>query len=201
MKLLSLVVLFFALCTCVQADTANIYDISAPSTWNFSFSTDQATCDILLPNCLTLEAHGTFTLQLYTTVVANELECQHLNPWYQIVGMSGEMNGIPISFTPNPDPTNINNMCADQLLPSHDMRPSEEFDLDPILFSTGSNDWTIYGPDLRPLFPHVVIQDSNGDSLTAVNWSVVPAPEPTSLMMLLVGAVGVFALLRLPRLI
>jgi hypothetical protein len=186
MKLFATIVLILAASTSASADT---YTFGTPSNWDFSFSTDTADCTLFVQSCADIEAHGTFSLQLITPIETSVPSCER-GPWYQIVGMSGEMNGNRISFTPTADPTTT---CENELLPSHNMQPSAQFQFDPILFSTGPDSWLIFGEDLKPNF--IILEDSNENS-TILNWSVVQeqaaAPEPSSILLALIGFAALF---------
>jgi hypothetical protein len=186
MKLFATIVLILAASTSARAGT---YTFGTPSNWDFSFSTDTADCTLLVQSCADIEAHGTFSLQLITPIVTSGPSCEH-GSWFQIVGMIGEMNGNPLSFSPVADPTTT---CEDQLLASHNMQPSTQYHFDPIRFSTGSDHWVILGEDLNPHF--IILVDSNENS-TILNWSVVQeqvvTPEPGSLLLLLIGFAAPF---------
>lgn len=187
MKLLATMVLIFACSTSVRADT---YTFSAPSNWDFSFSTNSAACSLFGLPCGDFEGSGTFSLELITPVETSTPSCAR-GPWYQIVGMNGQMNGTPISFAPLADP--ITN-CNDELLASHNMQPSQQFQNEFILFSTGSANWGISSRDSGALALYVLLEDSNGTIDSILNWNVVPAAEPSSVILALIGLCSVFLL-------
>src|SRR5262249_12347301 len=97
MKALVPAALIFAV---LLAPVAKAESIGAPTTWDYTFSTDFAMCSATFLPCISTSGHVVFTLEL-VTLDGSEPNRPCVNGgWEEVVGMTGDINGNSISFSP-----------------------------------------------------------------------------------------------------
>lgn len=157
-------VLVFATGSTAKAET-----IGSPTTWDYTFSTDFATCTATDLSCIATSGSVVFKLAQVTLDGTEQNSPCVKGGWEEVVGMTGTINGAPIFFTPQ----DVANCGADQLfLPSAQqgfMRPAIS---SVIGFSAGGETWDIFGPDIRPYGSSVLINNSEGQ-VAVINWNLV----------------------------
>jgi hypothetical protein len=179
--------------------TAKAETLGPPTIWDYSFSTDTATCTATGLTCISTSGNVVFTLELVTLSGLEPNSPCVKGGWEEVVGMTGNINGAAISFAP----ADVSSCGADELfLPSEQqglMRPSIA---SIIPFTAGGLDWTIFAPDVRPYNNSVLIDNSAGQT-AVINWDLVDppavAPEPSSIAMALAGLAGLALLRRSQR--
>ncbi len=192
-------VLILVLVSTTFSPAARAETLGAPTIWDYSFSTDAATCTTTGLTCISTSGNVVFTLEL---VSLNGLEPNRpcvSGGWEEVVGMTGNINGAAVSFAPQ----DVSNCSADQLYPESAqmglMRPTIGSS---IFFSAGGLNWNIFGPDTGPYGSSVLIDNSAGQT-AVINWNLVdpPAatPEPSSIVMALAGLAGLMLLCRVRR--
>jgi hypothetical protein len=180
------------------APAAKAETLGPPTIWDYSFSTDTATCTATGLTCISTSGNVVFTLE---SVSLSGLEPNRpcvSGGWEEVLGMTGSINGAAVSFAPQ----DVSNCGADQLFTQSAqmglMRPTIGSS---IFFSAGGLNWNIFGPDTGPYGSSVLIDNSAGQT-AVINWDLVdpPAvtPEPSSIAMALAGLAGL-ALLRRVR--
>jgi len=170
--------------------------LGPPTIWDYSFSTDTATCAATGLTCISTSGNVVFTLELVSLSGLEPNRPCVSGGWEEVVGMTGSINGAAVSFAPQ----DVSNCGADQLYsPSAQlglMRPTIGSS---IFFSAGGLNWNIFGPDTGPYGSSVLIDNSAGQT-AVINWDLVdpPAvtPEPSSIAMALVGLAGLVLLRR-----
>jgi len=179
--------------------TAKAETLGPPTIWDYSFSTDTATCTATGLTCISTSGNVVFTLE---SVSLSGLEPNRpcvSGGWEEVVGMTGNINGAAVSFAPQ----DVSNCGADQLFPQSAqmglMRPTIGSS---IFFSAGGLNWNIFGPDTGPYGSSVLIDNSAGQT-AVINWDLVDppavAPEPSSIAMALAGLAGLALLRRSQR--
>jgi MYXO-CTERM domain-containing protein len=182
------------------APAAKAETLGPPTIWDYSFSTDTATCTATGLTCISTSGNVVFTLELVSLSGLEPNSPCVKGGWEEVVGMTGSINGAAVSFAPQ----DVSNCGADQLfLPSEQrglMRPSIATI---IPFTAGGLSWSIFAPDVGPYNNSVLIDNSAGQT-AVINWDLVdpPAvtPEPSSIAMALAGLAGLFLLRRGRRL-
>lgn len=191
MKALALVALIGVV---IFAPVVKAETIGPATTWDYTFSTDFATCTATLLSCIPTSGNVVFTLEQVSLDGTEQNAPCVKGGWEEVVGMTGTINGAAISFTPQ----DVSSCSADQLfLPSAQqglMRPAIASIVN---FTTGGINWQIFGPDLQPYNNSVLIDNSLGQ-VAVINWQLTPVvtPEPGSLAM---AALGLFGLLLTVR--
>lgn len=180
--------------------SAKAETLGPPTIWDYSFSTDTATCTATGLTCISTSGNVVFTLESVTLSGLEPNSPCVKGGWEEVVGMTGSINGAAISFAPQ----DVSNCGADQLYPQSAqmglMRPTIGSS---IFFTAGGLNWNIFGPDTGPYRSSVLIDNSAGQT-AVINWGLVnPAavtPEPSSIAMALAGLAGLVLLRRGQRL-
>jgi MYXO-CTERM domain-containing protein len=193
----ALAVLFvsFSLAPAAKAET-----LGPPTIWDYSFSTDNATCAATGLTCISTSGNVVFTLELVSLSGLEPSSPCVKGGWEEVVGMTGSINGAAISFAP----ADVSSCGVDELfLPSQQqglMRPSIASILP---FTAGGLSWNIFAPDTGPYGSSVLIDNSAGQT-AVINWDLVDpptvTPEPSSIAMALAGLVGLVSIRRGRRL-
>ncbi|HWN75811.1 MAG TPA: PEP-CTERM sorting domain-containing protein [Candidatus Udaeobacter sp.] len=170
--------------------------LGPPTIWDYSFSTDTATCTATGLTCISTSGNVLFTLELVSLSGLEPNRPCVSGGWEEVVGMTGSINGAAVSFAPQ----DVSNCSADQLYPQSAqmglMRPTIGSS---IFFTAGGLNWNIFGPDTGPYGSSVLIDNSAGQT-AVIDWNLVdpPAvtPEPSSIAMVLAGLAGLVLLRR-----
>jgi hypothetical protein len=181
------------------SQAAKAETLGPPTIWDYSFSTDTATCTATGLTCIPTSGNVVFTLELVSLSGLEPSRPCASGGWEEVVGMTGSINGAAVSFSPQ----DVSNCSADQLYSQSAqmglMRPTIGSS---ILFSAGGLNWNIFGPDTGPYGSSVLIDNSAGRT-AVINWDLVdpPAvtPEPSSIAMALAGLAGLALLRRCQR--
>ena len=167
----------------VKAET-----IGPATTWDYTFSTDFATCTATALSCIATSGSVVFTLELVSLDGTEQNRPCVNGGWEEVVGMTGQINGAAISFTPQ----DVSNCTVDQLFTQSAqqglMRPAIASS---IQFTASGMSWNIFGPDFRPYESSVLINNSQGQ-VAVINWNLTPVvtAEPSTMAMVLIGLAG-----------
>lgn len=176
----------------VKAET-----IGPPTTWDYTFSTDYATCTATFLTCIPTSGNVVFTLEQISLDGTEQNSPCVKGGWEEVVGMTGTINGASISFTPQ----DVSNCTADQLfLPSAQQGKMRPAIASTINFTANGMNWQIFGPDFQPYNNSVLIDNSLGQ-VVVINWQLTPVvtPEPGALTMTALGLLGLFLATRLSK--
>jgi hypothetical protein len=192
--------LLVVVCCCLLSvpARADVLSVSAPSEWSFSFSTNSASCLTADIPCLSVEATGTLTLEMVTPdLSAPQRPCQ-TSPWYEVIGMSGQLNGAPVSFTAQDPSLCSNELTTDTLEPFSFAGPEGALGPNAFGFTAGGQSWFVQTPAVHPFAGSVVVAHDPyaGSDPTFIDWDVTPlgAGDPSTFSAVLMAFAALSAM-------
>jgi hypothetical protein len=117
-------------------------------------------------------------------------------PAYYVSSMSGQFNGQSVSLATPPGggiPFQIN-VFTDPAGGCPSSFPTCLFFGDGLFFSTGSQLWTLFRPDIGPNTPYVALSGFSDQPQLPVQFNLVRTPEPSTLLLLGIGLLGLMGL-------
>jgi hypothetical protein len=193
MKRTILAVLFFlALGTCVSADTFDFTISMDPQCGTPQFQAVWGTCNpiqasgVMTTTSMIIPTDA--TQDLPPCIGPGSLGNYRGTPFYEILSMTGELNGNSISFTPQAPQS-----CTGQL---SNLGPGESSNLDFISFTAGNQIWSIQpGCDFDVCTEYGIWDFMSGQNnfieLSVMPADPVPTPEPTTWSLALLSLIVV----------